>query len=431
MKTVHVNKIYGQLRHFDKRYYVNYGGRRSGKSWAISQILVRRALEYPGRRIMVLRKVGTTIRHSTWPRMKSAVDEIIGLENVTLRLVDREIQFANGSTIGFGSLDDVEKWKSQESVDDYWLEETSELTPNDFDTLDSGLSSPCDPQPSLWLSFNPIPILANNPHWLQTRFLGIEHELEIPAETDTSVVLRTWYKSNRWCPEPTIRLLESYKETNPDLWLMWGLGIFTELKGAILKNWDVVKDVPDYARFAGYSLDWGFAGDPAAVIGVWRSGREVWIRQFIYSTGLTNPMLSDEMQIVGLKKGVDDISCDSSEPKSIAEMKTLGWNIHGADKPPRYKRSAALYLQGLQIHCFEDSPDIVKELQTWSWKQDRDGNVMPIVSDGSDHAIDSLIYRIYKHPGTISEEQIAGARSDAKPLRHSIINSAIPSLRGA
>ena len=429
MKTVRVNKVYGQLRAFDKRYYVSYGGRRSGKSVAFSQLLVRRALEHPGRRVMVLRKVGTTVRHSTWPRMKAAVDEAIGLSRCTIRQVDREIHLPTGSVIGFGSLDDREKWKSAEAITDYWLEEASEATEEDFDTLDAGLSTPCDPQPSLWLSFNPIPIIQGARHWLQTRFLGVEHELDKPAETDTTVLLRTWYKSNRWCPAPTVRLIESYKESNPELWKMWGLGEFCELKGAILTNWNVVATVPEYARFVGYSLDWGYSQEPAAVIAVWKAGRELWVRQLVYSIGLTNPMLSDEMERVGIRKGFDDITADSSEPKSIAEMQSLGWLIHGADKPPRYKRSAALYLQGQTIHCLEDSPDVRRELGTWSWNQDRDGRVLPVVADGNDHCVDSLIYRVYRHPGAISEAQLAATGSAQGPVHRSML-TAVPSLRG-
>ncbi len=402
MNTVRVNKIYDGLREYDKRYYVSYGGRRSGKSWAFSQLLVRRALEHPGRRIMVLRKVGTTIRHSVWLRMQAAVEEAVGLTRCNIRQVDREIHLPGGSVIGFGSLDDKEKWKSAEGITDYWIEEASELTEEDFDTLDAGLSTPCDPQPSIWLSFNPIPIVKNALHWLQRRFLSISHELGQIATTDVMVLLRTWYKSNRWCPETTIRLLESYKESNPELWRMWGLGEFTELKGAILKDWDVVKEVPEHARFAGYALDWGYAEDPAALIAVWRAGREVWVRQLIYSTGLTNPMISQEMQRLRLRKGVDSIVCDSSEPKSIAELQVLGWTVYGADKAPRYKRGAALYLQGLTIHCLEDSPDFQRELGTWSWAQDKAGDVMAKVADGSDHCIDALIYRIYKLPGSIN-----------------------------
>ena len=216
MKIVRVNKVYGLLRQHDKRYYVSYGGRRSGKSVAFSQLLVRRALDYAGRKVMVLRKVGTTIRHSVWPRYKDAVEEIIGLDQCTVRQVDREIWLPNGSVIGFGSLDDKEKWKSAEGITDYHIEEATELTVEDFDTLDAGLSTPCDPQPSIWLSFNPIAIVANYRHWLQERFLSVEHELNIPATNETTVLLRTWFRSNRWCPSATIRLFESYKESNPE-----------------------------------------------------------------------------------------------------------------------------------------------------------------------------------------------------------------------
>ena len=428
VKTVYVNKVYGQLRRYDKRYFVNYGGRRSGKSVAISQLLVRRAIDHPGRRIMVLRKVGTTVRHSVLPRMKAAVDEIIGLENVTVRLVDREIHFQNGSVIGFGSLDDVEKWKSAEGIHDYWLEEASEMSIEDFNTLDAGLSTPCDPQPSIWLSFNPIPLVRNSKHWLQERFLDIEHKLEQPAETHNSVVLRTWFRSNKWCPQPTVDLLLGYRKSNPELWKMWGLGEFTTLKGAILTNWDIVAEVPEGIPFAGYGLDFGFAEDPAAFIAVWAYRDEIWLQQKVYATGLTNQELSSAMQEAGAKKGLSDIVGDSAEPKSIEELRKDGWIIRGSEKSPDYKRAAAMYLRGKTIHCLEDSPDLIKELGSWSWKQDRNGNVLPVVGDGHDHGIDAVIYRVFTRETAIAAEHVLESRTEDAPAFGSVIDSSIPVL---
>ncbi len=428
MRSIHVNRVYGLLRQYDRRYYISYGGRRSGKSVAFSQLLVRRALDYPGRKIMVFRKVGTTTRHSTWPRYKAAVDEAVGLENCTIRQVDKEIWLPNGSTIGFGALDDAEKTKSFEGFTDYHIEEATEVVESDFDTLDAGLSTPCEPQPSIWLSFNPIPITENYQHWLQERFLGMEHELDIPSANETAVVLRTWFRSNKWCPEETIRLFESYRESNPELWEMWGLGLFTKLKGAILRDWDIVKAVPDHARFLGYSIDWGYAADPAAVVAVWQYRREIWVQQKIYQAELTNPDLSEGMKAVGIEK-FSDIVADSAEPKSIEELRRFGWLIRGVRKSgQQYKRSVAMYLRGLRIHVLEDSPDLVRECSAWSWKQDKEGRVLPLVADGNDHLIDALVYRVYRPGGTIDEKELEATGSKIEPLPRSMITSEVAAL---
>ena len=430
---VEINRTFDQLRGIQAaRYFVLYGGRRSGKSVGTSQLLDRRARECAPRKIGVLRKFGTTIRFSTWPRMLAAVDEAVGLSRCTIRRVDREIHLPGGSQILFLGADDREKLKSAEEFTDFWLEEASEFDEADLDTLDAGLSARCDPPPSIWLTFNPIPVIQGAQHWLQRRFLQVEHEMDVPAVRGDVVVLRTWYQSNHFCPPATVRLLEGYEASNPDLFKMWALGEFTSLRGAILKNWDTAKEVPSWARFLGYGMDFGFAEDPAAVVGVWRSDNELWIREYVYASDLTDPELSEAMIEAGIRKGVDDIVADSASPKSITELKKLGWVVEPCQKKgPDYKRTAAQFLRGLLIHVTEDSPNVQREIASWSWKQDKEGKSLPVVADGNDHTIDATIYRAFKPVGSLFDEDIASSRSSVGALRSgSVIDPRVPALGG-
>ena len=433
MNQVRINKVFNQLRTVECRYRIIYGGRRSGKSVATSQLMVRRALESV-RRVVVLRKFSTTIRHSCWPRMLSAVDECIGLSRCTIRLVDREIRLPNGSVIAFGGLDDVEKWKSAENVSDYWVEEASEITELDFDTLDAGMSTPCSPPPSITCSFNPIPILEHSQHWLQRRFLNVEHSIDEIAVNGDSAVLRTWYKSNSQCPEATVRLIESYRESNESLWRMWGLGEFVALEGAILDpdRWDVVKEVPIGASFESFGLDFGYSADPSACVAVWRSHDELWVKEILVAHGLTISELCYALEESGVRKGVDSIIADSAEPRSIETIRREGFVITGADKRGKsYKREAAQFLRGMRIHVVEPSPTLQTELASWSWKMDKSGAALPIVADGNDHLVDATIYAAFRPGGSLSFEDIERSRADVEPLRRTILSDDLVPLRSA
>jgi len=395
MGTVLINSAFLPLYNIRRRYMVIYGGRRSGKSIAVSQLLVRRALESPKRRIGIVRKVGTTIRLSVWARIEAAIDEAIGLENCTINKADRTIKLPGGSEFVFFGLDDPLKTKSIEGITDYWLEEANEFTENDFDTLDVGMSLERDPILQVWITFNPIPQIKGMEHWLQTRFINkIKHKLSIIAEKGDICVFRTWYKDNVKCPAKTIEILERYKKTNPQLWKMWGLGEFTMLEGVIFNNWDEVEEVPKGIALLGYGLDFGFANDPAAVIEVWKHNKDVWLDEKVYGTGLTNQALSTMMTDVGVQKGYL-IVADSAEPKSIKELRELDWKVIGAKKPAGYKMDAIRIIQGLNLHITARSVNLKKEIATYCWPQNKQGNTLAVVPDGNDHAIDASIYRLY------------------------------------
>lgn len=420
-----INRIYWALWMQQQRYKICYGGRRSSKSWSVSQLLILLAIGYV-RRIAICRKVAATIHNSVWLRVIGALREAGVYEFCDINQSRREITLWNGSQLVFIGADDPEKLKSIEGITDWWLEEATELDESDFDTIDAGLSSFCDPPPQIFLTFNPIPVIEGVPHWIQRRFLsGVEPELGIPIVNDEALILRTYFEHNAFCPESTKRVLLRYREQNPDLWRMWGLGEFTRMKGAIIRTWDRVASVPPGAAELGYGLDFGFAIDPAAVTRVWRRRNEIWVKQCIYETELTNAELSQYMESAGLEKGIDDIIADSAEPKSIRDLQLMGWLVSGAQKTPGYKREAALWARGINWHIVDPSPKIAEEFASWSWKFNKSSDsYMPVPADGNDHAIDSVIYRAYhSSEDVLSRDEVSRAAKggeNLKPVRGDI-----------
>jgi len=413
--TYGVNAVYWPLWTDDSRYKIIYGGRRSGKSWFVSQSVVMLCAENPGRRICVTRKVGTTIRNTVWRRTLNALQEVNLLGACKVNKSDREIIFPNGSEIVFVGADDPEKLKSMEDVTDWWLEEATDFEEADFDTIDAGLSAVCEPPAQIFLTFNPIPTIEGVPHWIQKRFmLGIEPELGVLIHNQEAAILRTYFMHNAKCPERVQKLLLSYKTSNPDLWRMWGLGLFTRMKGAIIKKWDRVESVPHGIRFLGYGLDFGFAMDPAAVVAVWRKPGHLWLKQLVYEEDLDNQDLSRYMREVGMNPDHADIVADSAEPKSIRELQKLGWMVSGARKGQNYKPQAALWARGMHWHIVDPSPNLVTEVASWSWKWNRSTEkYMPLPSDDNNHGIDCVIYRAYREQGgVVTSEQAAAAATD-------------------
>jgi phage terminase large subunit len=118
-----------------KRYLVLYGGAGSGKSVFAAQKILMRVLNEPGHRFLICRKVGKTLRNSVFQLFRDVVSDwnLSGLFKTNRS--DMEITCINGGQLLFAGLDDVEKLKSIARITGVWIEEASELHPNDFQQI--------------------------------------------------------------------------------------------------------------------------------------------------------------------------------------------------------------------------------------------------------------------------------------------------------
>ncbi len=55
------------------------------------------------------------------------------------------------------------------------------------------------------------------------------------------------------------------------------------------------------------------------------------------------------------------------------------------------------FLQSHKLYISRDSENMVKEIQGYVWKEDKDGNVLDIPVKFKDHTCDSARYGIYTH----------------------------------
>lgn len=392
-----INKAYARLFKYIKdptyRYFEIYGGRRSGKSHDISNILAYIAETTSGHFICAVRKYATSLKDSVFSRFTNAFKENLKVPYYRNKS-DREFVLRSGSRIRCIGLDDPEKVKSLEGATIVWFEEATEFTEDDFDTIDAGLS-PTKHSGKIFLTHNPVPLLPGSLHWIQRRFINIEHGFGVPAVKDNYVVLKTWYKNNAFCPESTIKVLERYKETHPQKYKMWALGEFTQLEGIILEDWEIVQEVPEGIELYGYGLDFGFSADPAACLAVYGHNDELWIKGHLYMTGLTNQQLYDKIIESGVEEH-DYIVADSAEPKTIETLRGFGLSrIKGVEKKKNYKAEMANELRGYKIYVVAGDTDLHREVQTWAWERDRNGKQLPVPADGDDHYMDCLVMLMY------------------------------------
>lgn len=206
------NSVYYPYYTNDSRYLVLYGGAGSGKSVFAAQKIIVRTLSEKNHKFLVLRKVGTTIRNSTFAIIRETISQW-GLTNeFEVNKTDMEITCKNGNKICFSGLDDQEKLKSYHGITGIWVEEASELEKVDLDQLNLRLRGFTTNYKQIMITFNPI----SADHWIKTTFFD--------TKQDNATVLKTTYKDNEFIDDEYKAVLEGYKDTDPYWYSVYALG---------------------------------------------------------------------------------------------------------------------------------------------------------------------------------------------------------------
>lgn len=365
------------------RYLVLSGGRGSGKSEFAVRKLFYRCQNEGRHRFLILRKVRARCRESVVKIFKTFLHEqgVPFDENKT----ELTIKFGSNELL-FEGLDDPEKLKSIKGVTGIWMEEATGYTERDFIDVDMVLREPGPLYHQIILTFNPDEAQAP---WLKKTFFD---QVNPDATVDTSTV-----EDN---PSPEVRrqylkVLEALKEKDENLYKIYRLGKWGAIKGRIFPDWDVVPKPTDI-RFDNifYGGDFGYSVDPAAVVRIYRRSNEYWLEEVIYQTELTNPQLAREAIRAGMEKASENY-WDAAEPKSIKELQDAGIDARPALKGPDSVRAGIDFMRDCKIHIIAGSENIIKENQTYKWKEGRNGEYMNVPVDYNNHAMDAIRYGIY------------------------------------
>lgn len=194
------------------RYLVLMGGGGSGKSVFTAQKIIVRMLTEKNHRFLVLRKVAKTLRESVYAELKKVIYQW-GLERLfKIHKGELLMECLNGNQILFAGLDDVEKLKSISGITSIWIEEASEISPEDFRQLDIRLRGRTKCYKQIMISFNPVDIN----HWLKKEFFDVKK--------DDATTIHSTYKNNRFLDDEAIKVLEAFKESDPYFYQVYCLG---------------------------------------------------------------------------------------------------------------------------------------------------------------------------------------------------------------
>ena len=279
---------------------------------------------------------------------------------------DKTYTFETGSQIEFFSADDATKLRGGRR-DRCFMNECNNMTLEAFDEVEVRTKE------FIFLDWNPT-----NEFWFYTDVLHKREDVE-------HIILN--YKDNEALSEEIIKSIEARKERK-NWWQVYGLGLLGELDNKIYKDWQTIDEIPHEAKLIRRGLDFGYTNDPTAIVDIYSYNGGYILDEKCYQKGLSNKQIADMLLTF------DNILtiADSSEPKSIDEIKSYGVNIIGAKKGAGSINQGIQYIQDQRISITKNSLNLIKEYRNYLWKTDRDGKVLNVPEDVFDHILDATRY---------------------------------------
>ncbi|MBF0474167.1 MAG: PBSX family phage terminase large subunit, partial [Nitrospirae bacterium] len=236
-------------------------------------------------------------------------------------------------------------------------------------------------------TFNPTTALS----WIKTMI--------VDTNNYDYVEIVSSYKDNPYLEESYIDNLQNLEKQDINFYRIYTLGEWGVLENIVYNNWEIVDKIPEDGNTdVFYGLDFGY-NNPSSFIKLMEVDNVIYASEIIYESKLTNQDLIDKLSELEINQN-HPIYCDTAEPARIEEISRAGFNALPADKSVKdgidfVKR------QKLKIH--KNSINLTKEFQTYSYKKDKNGNVIDEPVKYNDHALDALRYGIYTHLSNRSE----------------------------
>ena len=370
------------------RYIVNQGGTSSSKTYSILQLLTAIALKHKNH----IDIVGITVPHLKDGVLKDMVTvfEQFGLNwHLMYNKADKYVEFKNGSKLQFIAFDNIGKAHGGRR-DILYLNEANHQNYNIVEQLMARTRK------TIFIDYNPT-----NAFWVHNKLMVDEPE--------RLNLIKSTYLDNQFLEQNIIDFIESRKgDGNNNFWRVYGLGELGIAEGLVFDNFSELEF--DKNRFSRYynGIDWGFSNDPFAFVRVAIENENLYICDEIYQTKLLN---KDSAPLVQNIIGSEYVYCDCAEPKSIAEYQNLGINALPCQKGAGSIESGIKHIQSYKnVYIHPSCYNTLSEFRNYEWRQDKNGDLMPVPVDAFNHSIDAIRYALNDVIGYNTIKAIKGLR---------------------
>jgi phage terminase large subunit len=370
------------------RYKVIYGGRGSGKSYAVADILLMQSLQ---RKCIIIcgREFQNSIKDSVHSLLKQRI-EALGLSEF-FEVTREEIRSDHmGSRFLFKGLHhNIDSIKSMAGITHLWIEEADTLSAESWKVIKPTIR---EERSEIWITMNP----KNKTDILYKEFIDVE---KLPKNT---YKVKVNWQDNPYFPGVLKDEMERDKERDYGYYRhVWEGECLEHSDAQIFKNrWQVVSDKdfiePEDAH-PHYGLDFGFSQDPTACVRCFIHEGKLYISHEAVKRQL------DQNKIAAfLRRNIPDVDkytiyADNARPETISQLrKEDGLVVRPVEKGKGSIEDGIEYIKSFdKIIVHERCVNTAEELVLYSYKVDeRSGDITTKIVDGHNHCMDSLRYAL-------------------------------------
>ena len=362
---IQTSKVFQDLISTNKRVCVFQGSSRASKTYNILIYWIYKLLQEDDKVLSIVRKTLPALKGSVLRDLKEILINF-GVYNADdWHSVDGYYQLGS-NIIEWFSVDDETKLRGRKR-NYLFINEATEVSYDEYIQLVLRTSDRIvlDLNPSLWKS------------WI--------YDLE--NETDVFYTIVT-YKDNPFLEQSLIDEIEKLKTKDQNLWRVFGEGQKGVPTRVVFNHQQIYSELPKSAKLLGYGIDFGYS-DPCTLVRVYKDNDSIYCEELLYLKNVTIPDFIYKIKDLGINL-TDDFICDSANPQAIAELSRNGVNAKPVKKDTILSGIDQIKRNNFFIH--EKSSNLMDELNSYVWKNDKNGNNLDEPEDKNNHIIDPIRY---------------------------------------
>jgi len=338
----------------NKRFILHVGGSRSSKTYSVLQYIIIYCFRNKDKTVSIARKTFPSLRLGAYREFIQLLKDM-NIYREESHNKTNNFYTLNGNTIQFISIDQSMKLRGLKH-DLVFIDEVNEVTKEEADQL--------------FMRTNDQVIMAQNPsdamHW----------SLNYKSNEDC-LYLHSTYVDNPFLPQTIVNQIESYKDTDEDMWSVFGLGLPAKNNELVYTSYDYWYSEDDlynidekgdrHPKFEEviYGADWGW-NHPSAIMKVWIDSnyKRMWVKEIIHESYLTTDDLIKKMNELEIEKD-KKMYGDSAEPKTIEAVRRAGFDITSSMKEVKEGIDC---VKSYKMFIHHASTKTLSELKKYKWK---------------------------------------------------------------